>query len=371
VPGVPAALLFTAAPARAVLPPTTTYYHGDGTATTLLVTDAAGAVVERAVYRPFGRIVPATPGGSTAAPEFGFAGERTEAAWGGYDFGLRWYHPDLALFLQPDPFVVDPADPRTGNPYAYACHNPLAFVDPSGGIPIFNYTIGPPPTSITWNDPWATQDSLTLGGASSWLAPIPNMPPVWAPSASPWDLASDLAPWRSQLAPVTDALFSSRSSFLPPFGLSPYAPPLIPGRDDLNRANLMGAFGTLLGATAFTLPFLPEAAMSSVASLRSASVLPQLAAGATLGLLRNHAVRADVTLRIGAHTLQRTMTRTYVAAEVTLARYPFSRGVVDGIKAATWETVLPRPETVWERRGQTLAFFLTRTAADAWDFLVD
>jgi hypothetical protein len=66
---------------------------------------------------------------------------------------------------------------------------------------------------------------------------------------------------------VTDALFSSRSSFLPPFGFSTYAAPLIPGRDDLNRANLMGAFGTLLGATAVATPALLPGALIRLAPL--------------------------------------------------------------------------------------------------------
>ena len=110
------------------------YYHPDHLGSSTIVTDESGAVIQRALYRPFGEVVPAVAGGSTDAPEFGFTGQRYETGIGIYDYGARWYHPRIAHFLQPDSFVTDAADPQTFNRYGYVANDPLNRIDPTGNL---------------------------------------------------------------------------------------------------------------------------------------------------------------------------------------------------------------------------------------------
>jgi RHS repeat-associated protein len=61
-----------------------------------------------------------------------FTGQRWEASLGLYDYKARFYDPALGRFLQPDPIVPEPGDPRALNRYAYVYNNPLRYTDPSG-----------------------------------------------------------------------------------------------------------------------------------------------------------------------------------------------------------------------------------------------
>ncbi|WP_448600890.1 RHS repeat-associated core domain-containing protein [Thermoflexus hugenholtzii] len=61
-----------------------------------------------------------------------FTGQRWEANLGLYDYRARFYDPALGRFLQPDPIVPEPGDPRALNRYAYVYNNPLRYTDPSG-----------------------------------------------------------------------------------------------------------------------------------------------------------------------------------------------------------------------------------------------
>jgi RHS repeat-associated protein len=57
-------------------------------------------------------------------PTFGFTGQRFEKGLGLYDYGARWYDPELGRFLQPDPVVPQPFDPQSLNRYSYVRNNP-------------------------------------------------------------------------------------------------------------------------------------------------------------------------------------------------------------------------------------------------------
>jgi len=126
------------------------YSHGDHLGSSVLVTQADGSELVRAVYRPYGEVVPAAGGGSPEAPEFGFTGQRFVAALGIYDYGARWYDPRLGRFLQPDTLVPDPTDSQSLNRYAYVRNNPLNRIDPGGsfdfhfgGFSAFGGFVGP------------------------------------------------------------------------------------------------------------------------------------------------------------------------------------------------------------------------------------
>lgn len=94
-----------------------------------LVLDQSGNVVDRKVFEPFGKVfkefLPAV-----SAPRF--TGKRVSAQSGLYDFGARWYDPEIGRFQQIDPIVQSPFAPVTLNAYAYAGNNPVNNVDPDG-----------------------------------------------------------------------------------------------------------------------------------------------------------------------------------------------------------------------------------------------
>ena len=92
---------------------------------------ADGTLIERVVYQPFGSARSST-GGPAQIPDFGFTGQRLEAGIGIYDYGARWYDPNLGRFLQPDSIVPNPGDPQSLNRYSYVRNNPVSRVDPTG-----------------------------------------------------------------------------------------------------------------------------------------------------------------------------------------------------------------------------------------------
>ncbi len=107
--------------------PSSVYYHGDHLGSVLLVTGANGAVVGTpASFEPWGRQI----GGGSLTTDFGFNGKRS--AGNIYDYGARWYDPNMGRFLQPDPVIADPYDPQGLSRYSYVRNDPVGRVDPTG-----------------------------------------------------------------------------------------------------------------------------------------------------------------------------------------------------------------------------------------------
>jgi RHS repeat-associated protein len=119
------AMAAVAAPAQTV-----TYFHNDAAGTPLLATDAAGAVVWKENYGPYGQrqLKPA----AGADNRIGFAGKPYEPATGLSWMGARYYDPVLGRFLGADPAQVQPERVNGINRYAYADNNPYRYVDPDG-----------------------------------------------------------------------------------------------------------------------------------------------------------------------------------------------------------------------------------------------
>lgn len=103
------------------------FYHADHLGSVHLVTDGNGAVVGGpTTFDPWGRAL----GTSSLATPFGFNGKRlTESI---YDYGARWYDPQMGRFLQPDPVIADPYDPQGLSRYSYVRNDPVGRVDPTG-----------------------------------------------------------------------------------------------------------------------------------------------------------------------------------------------------------------------------------------------
>jgi RHS repeat-associated protein len=110
------------------------YLHRDHLGSVRAITDAAGARVESAVYKPFGEQTEfVTPG--LAAPESkGWIGERYDADASLQYLNARYYDPVLGMFLQPDWWEV--LQPGVGtNRFSYSFNDPVNKIDPLG-----NYT---------------------------------------------------------------------------------------------------------------------------------------------------------------------------------------------------------------------------------------
>jgi RHS repeat-associated protein len=103
--------------------------HQDARGDVVALTDAAGALVERARYAAFGDVLEPADGGPPRRIRYGFQGRELDHESGLYHFRARAYDPDLGRFLQRDP-VWDPV--AAGHPYAFVGNGPLARTDPSG-----------------------------------------------------------------------------------------------------------------------------------------------------------------------------------------------------------------------------------------------
>lgn len=106
------------------------YYHGDQIGSASAMTDAAGVVVARKTFSPFGRQLLRT--GSLSDDVFGLAAQRVESN-GLYHMGARRMAPRLGVFVMPDPSgAPDPTRPQSLNRFAYAANSPVNLIDPTG-----------------------------------------------------------------------------------------------------------------------------------------------------------------------------------------------------------------------------------------------
>ena len=107
------------------------YLIPDAQGSTIAVTDNSGAVVNRYHYSPYGRTIETALTGAVDNP-WRYLGQHHDDT-GFYKLGIRYYHPDLARFTQPDPAYPCEALPYT-NEYLYAPGNPATWSDPSGAL---------------------------------------------------------------------------------------------------------------------------------------------------------------------------------------------------------------------------------------------
>jgi RHS repeat-associated protein len=108
-----------------------------------VVTDAAGNVVARHDYFPFGQEIPQL-GQRASIPSYSsadqvrqrFTGKERDPEDIGVDyFGARYFSPAQGRFTATDPIIVTPRrilDPQRLNAYAYVRNNPLRYIDPNG-----------------------------------------------------------------------------------------------------------------------------------------------------------------------------------------------------------------------------------------------
>ncbi len=117
------------------------YVVQDQLGSTRLVTNAAGGVMLRSDYLPFGEEIPSSVGGRTllgygsdAGVKQGFTGKERDAETGLDYFGARYFSGAMGRFTSPDRPFFDQweREPQSWNLYTYGRNNPLKFTDPTG-----------------------------------------------------------------------------------------------------------------------------------------------------------------------------------------------------------------------------------------------
>jgi RHS repeat-associated protein len=104
-----------------------TYLHYDALNTLAATTDSAGAVKSRYFWSPYGE-PDSAPDGSIP----GYSGHLADADTGLTYMGQRYYDPQLARFISPDPLAASTSGAPNFNRYRYASNNPFRFSDPTG-----------------------------------------------------------------------------------------------------------------------------------------------------------------------------------------------------------------------------------------------
>jgi RHS repeat-associated protein len=111
------------------------YFYKDHLGSSSVITDSTGAVVETAIYEPFGTMRAHTPPG-TGTSNYKFTDQELDAENGLYNYDARLYDPVIGRFISADTVVPIYNDPQSLNRYTYTRNNPLIYIDPAGHIPM-------------------------------------------------------------------------------------------------------------------------------------------------------------------------------------------------------------------------------------------
>ena len=104
-----------------------TYLHTDALGSPVARTNAAGAVVTRTRYEPYGNTAAGTiPNG------IGFTGHVNDPDTGLVYMQQRYYDPIAGRFLSTDPVTTDADTGYAFNRYEYVSSNPYRYTDPDG-----------------------------------------------------------------------------------------------------------------------------------------------------------------------------------------------------------------------------------------------
>jgi RHS repeat-associated protein len=149
------------------------FYAYDDTGSTTFLTNDAGTITDTYGISPYGDVVTAGPGNSTANPFTwqGQMGVMQDAGTKLYYARFRYYDSGTARFLSRDP-LFSPA-PREVNPYQYAAGDPVANGDPMGLKPKPNFVFSTLDGTISG---WNNSQSVSLSGDVAAVAPTPAAP---------------------------------------------------------------------------------------------------------------------------------------------------------------------------------------------------
>jgi len=105
------------------------YLLGDHLGSTSITADGAGNKIAEVRYLPFGGQRYAN---GTTPTAYRFTGQRLESSIGLYDYGARWYDPQLSRFLSADSIIPQQQGVQAWDRYAYVNNSPTTGVDTTG-----------------------------------------------------------------------------------------------------------------------------------------------------------------------------------------------------------------------------------------------
>lgn len=157
---------------------TVRYLHNDVSGSPLVESDAAGTMVWKEHYQPYGTRVVNAP--NSTDNKLWFTGKPYEPVSGLSYMGARYYDPVIGRFHGVDPKPVDPGNPNSFNRYAYADNNPYKYVDPDGHSPLdvafLAWDIGKLGVAIYRGDGAAIREGMVDVGMSlvGVVSPVPG-----------------------------------------------------------------------------------------------------------------------------------------------------------------------------------------------------
>jgi len=111
---------------------TITYYHNDLLGSPVAATNAAGQVIWRESYRPYGERIKNEAG--SAENKVWYTSRRQDGETGLVYMGARYYDPIVGRFMGVDPKAFDESNIHSFNRYTYANNNPYKYTDPDGRV---------------------------------------------------------------------------------------------------------------------------------------------------------------------------------------------------------------------------------------------
>ncbi|MCL2303772.1 MAG: hypothetical protein FWC43_00350 [Planctomycetaceae bacterium] len=158
------------------------YYGYDHLGSTVVMTDAAGGVVNQYAYDPYGGSLYKNEAISNPfqfVGEFGVATGMNDSL---ISMRARWYDPALGRFVSEDPIGLGGGI----NLYQYAINSPMRYIDPSGNIGI-NTNCNPDPNDNNKKNEKKKKDDDDQD------PPKPNPQPVFEPGTMQNDRAKNTA----------------------------------------------------------------------------------------------------------------------------------------------------------------------------------
>ncbi|WP_259333662.1 RHS repeat-associated core domain-containing protein [Pseudomonas sp. FW300-N2F2] len=143
---------------------TITYFHNDISGTPMAATDAAGNLLWKENYKPYGdKLNRSAPSSSN---KIGYHGKAYDDATGLSYMGARYYDPVLGRFMGVDPVDFQTDNLHSFNRYAYANNNPYKYVDPDGR---YAFLIAPAIYALTALAGALTVESISNGASNQGL----------------------------------------------------------------------------------------------------------------------------------------------------------------------------------------------------------
>jgi RHS repeat-associated protein len=111
------------------------WYHTDVLGNVVAHTNAQQTVTQGFAYQPWGGGPPFGTGGAGALL---YNGKTRDDGTGFYDYGARFYSPELGRFISADPVWSFAVNPQASNRYAYTLDNPFKYTDADGRAPVLS-----------------------------------------------------------------------------------------------------------------------------------------------------------------------------------------------------------------------------------------